>query len=217
MRRFSPSLAVCALGLVALASTAHAQVQPGAHYIGFGAGMAHAIDLDHSALNDMLAAQQLPTHTEAVNTNTLGAKFYVGHRFDRHWAGEIGYSWLGDFDFHGQLVNDPGTVNAQIRGSSLSVAAVGILPHDESLEFFAKAGVGFWHAHMSARGSFSGSAVVSSSVDGSSPLLGMGGLYHFSPQWTVRAEAERLFNFGKADRTGRTDIDLYSVSVQYHF
>jgi hypothetical protein len=217
MRPIPPCLAVCALGLVVLTGTAQAQVQPGAHYIGFGVGMAHATDLDHGALNDMLAAQQLPTHTEAVDTGSLGAKIYIGHRFDRHWAGEIGYTWLGDFDFHGQLINDPGTVNAQIRGSSLSLAAVGILPLNESVEFFAKAGVSYWHAHLSARGSFSGSAVISNSVDGISPLLGLGGLYHLNPQWTVRAEVERLFKFGKADRTGRTEIDLYSVSVQYHF
>jgi opacity protein-like surface antigen len=196
---------------------AQAQVLQPADYAGVSGGRARALDMDHASVNRALAGQGLPTNTDAIDRQATGWKVFAGHRFGPNFAVEGGYTWLGRYDFHGQIIADPGTVNSQFKAESINAFAVGILPWTPEFEAFAKAGVGFWRAKLSANGTFAGRSSRAESARGWSPILGVGLQYHLAPQWTLRAEAERFFNIGKADRTGRTEIDLYSLGVQYHF
>ncbi len=196
---------------------AQAQVLQPADYAGVSGGRARALDMDNASVNRALAGQGLPTSTDAIDRQATGWKVFAGHRFGPNFAVEGGYTWLGRYDFHGQIIADPGTVNSQFKAESINAFAVGILPWTPEFEAFAKAGVGFWRAKLSANGTFAGRSSRAESARGWSPILGVGLQYHLAPQWTLRAEAERFFNIGKADRTGRTEIDLYSLGVQYHF
>lgn len=221
MQSHSPRVAVVAALIGGLATgatlTAHAQTLQPADYVGVSAGRARALDMDHAAVNRALAGQGLPTSTESIDLQATGWKVFAGHRFTPNFAVEGGYAWLGRYDFHGQIIADPGTVNSQFKAESIHAFAVGILPWTPQFEAFAKAGLGFWRAKLSANGNFAGRRASAESARGWSPILGVGLQYHLTPQWTLRAEAERYFDIGKADRTGRTEIDLYSVGVQYHF
>jgi len=217
----SPRAAMCAalVGLVSggWAIPAQAQTIQPADYVGVSAGRARALDMGHDSVSRALAGQGLPTSTDAVDQQATGWKVFAGHRFGPNFAVEGGYTWLGRYDFHGQIIADPGTVNSQFKAESINAFAVGLLPWTPEFEAFAKAGLGFWRAKLSANGTFAGRSSRAESARGWSPILGVGLQYHFAPQWTLRAEAERFFNIGKADRTGRTEIDLYSLGVQYHF
>jgi len=211
--------AAALIGALAAASLgpAQAQVLQPANYAGISGGRARALDMDHASVNRALAGQGLPTSTDAIDRQATGWKVFAGHRFGPNFAVEGGYTWLGRYDFHGQIIADPGTANSQFKAESINAFAVGILPWAPEFEAFAKAGVGFWRAKLSANGTFAGRSSSAESARGWSPILGVGLQYHLAPQWTLRAEAERFFNIGKADRTGRTEIDLYSLGVQYHF
>lgn len=221
MQSLSPRVAVVAALIGGLATgvplSAQAQTLQPADYVGVSIGRARALDMDHAAVNRALVGQGLPTSTEAIDRQATGWKVFAGHRFTPNFAVEGGYTWLGRYDFHGQIIADPGTVNSQFKAESINAFAVGILPWTPQFEAFAKAGLGFWRAKLSANGTFAGRRANAESARGWSPILGVGLQYHLAPQWTLRAEAERFFDIGKADRTGRTEIDLYSVGVQYHF
>lgn len=86
---------------------------------------------------------------------------------------------------------------SDIKGASADV--LGILPVGYNVDLFGKVGV----ADLKADGYGSKTGAN----------YGVGAAYHFSPNWSARAEAER---FDKVGNTG-DHANAYSVGVQYNF
>ncbi|MEO8009277.1 MAG: outer membrane beta-barrel protein [Betaproteobacteria bacterium] len=96
------------------------------------------------------------------------------------------------------------------------MSALGILPLGDQFSLFGRTGLGFWNLDFkfSASGP-GGTASASESETGVSPLLGIGTTFNFTPQFSLRGEFERHFSVGKDDTTGKSDIDLITLGLQY--
>jgi OOP family OmpA-OmpF porin len=142
--------------------------------------------------------------TSSCDLKDAGWKIFGGYRMNRNVAFEGAYTDLGSFTAGGTFAGLPANVNVDV--TSFSAAALGILPlGGDRFSLFGKAGLSFTKFDGSGSvGSFSGS----SRDDETELLWGLGATYHFSRNLGVRAEWER-FN--------KSEIDMMSIGIQYHF
>ena len=132
-------------------------------------------------------------------------------------AVEGGYTYLGEYAFAGQVIADPGTVSANLQADDWNAFAVGILPLNERFDVFAKLGIGYWTADLATSGTFAGRSAQSADSSGTDRIVGLGARFNITARWGIRAEWERFFNVGSATTSGETDIDFWSLGVQYRF
>jgi opacity protein-like surface antigen len=57
----------------------------------------------------------------------------------------------------------------------------------------------------------------SQSANSVDPLIGIGTAWHLGNNVSLRAEYTRFSNVGDKDKTGETNIDLFSLGVTYLF
>lgn len=209
-----PVATALAAALIALPA-AHAS--PGDVYLGGSIGMAQATDFGGGAINRALERQGLNVRTADVDETSTGWKVFAGYQFNPNLAVEGGYTSLGKFDFHGQVIADPGAVQARFEAAAWHAAVLGIVPTPVGPQLFCKIGVDYWQTKLAATGTFSGAGAHTAESNGISPLVGLGATYRVSPSWTVRVEAERYFSIGSTSGSGRTDIDFWSLGIHYHF
>ena len=186
-------------------------------YVGIAAGQSRA-NVDKGEIDSAFASLGLGSRTSTDETD-FGFKVYGGYQFNQYFAVEGGYTNLGKAKSHTVFTSGgSGTADGEWKSYSIDVSALGILPLGNQFALFGRAGVSLWDVKFdfSANGS-GGAASTSESENGVSPLLGIGGMISLSSNWTARAEFERHFSVGKSDTTGKSDIDLISVGLQYRF
>ena len=111
-----------------------------------------------------------------------------------------------------------GSANASTKASGFNVAAVGILPVNESFSLFGKLGVidGKVEETVSATGP-GGSANASEKTTKWKGNYGVGATYNINKQVGVRAEYERFSKLGDSNTTGTSDVDLFSLGAVFKF
>jgi len=204
-----------ALGGAAVAAPASAADLGG--YVGASAGQSRA-DVDKGEIDAAFSSLGLGSRTSTDETD-FGFKVYGGYQFNQYFAVEGGYTNLGKAKSHTVFTSGgSGTAEGEWKSYSIDVSALGIVPLGNQFALFGRAGASFWDIKfdLSASGP-GGSASGSESENGISPLLGIGGMIDISSNWTARAEFERHFSIGKSDTTGKSDVDLISVGLQYRF
>ena len=215
----SPSIRTLgpAVALLLAWPVAHAQTGPEGFYLGGGIAEVWATDLNQGAINVAVQSQGLGIRTTCADDSTTGWRLFGGYRFNGNFALEAGYSWLGRYDFQGQVIEDPGTVQGTFKARDWSLSLLGIAPVQEGLDLFAKFGVGRWKTSLSASGTFSGRGVQGSDASGTAPIAGLGGQMQINLAWQARAECERFFRVGSASGTGQTALDVCSLNLLYRF
>jgi OOP family OmpA-OmpF porin len=206
-----------AIGVVALAAFAGpfaaAQDDTG-WYVGAGVGRSHA-KIDDPRIIDGLSAQGFSTDSISDDNRDTGYKLFGGYQFNRNFALEGGYFYLGRFGFTADTA-PAGTLNGSIKLRGVNLDAVGFLPFTGKLSAFGRTGADY----SQARDAFSGAGLVD--VTNPSPSknclnykLGLGLQYAFNESLAMRLEAER---YRIDDAVGnKGDIDLYSVGLVYRF
>lgn len=186
-------------------------------YFGVAAGQSKA-DLDEDEFNSDLAALGFGATTTADDTDT-GFKLYGGYQFSKSFAVEGAYTNYGKFTAHSVITSGgSGTIDAEWSGFSLDASALGILPLGEKFSLFGRAGVSVWSLDFDFTASGpGGTASLSESESGVSPLLGLGAAFNITENIAIRAEFERHFDVGDEDSTGTSDIDLISLGLQFRF
>jgi OmpA-OmpF porin, OOP family len=212
---FVGGMAACSL--LSVAKSGHAQENVKGFYVGGSVGLLEGSDLDSGAIEQALASQGLAVRPTSVENNDGGWKLFAGYRFNRYLAVEGGYTYLGEYAFAGQVIIDPGTVDADFEAYDWNAFAVGILPLGQRFDVFGKLGIGYWTSKLKASGTFSGRIVQSMQDSGTDPIVAVGARFNLTSRWAFRAEWERFFNVGDATTTGQTNIDFWSVGVQYRF
>ena len=214
MRTSSPLVAMC-IGAVLTGTSGWALAQDG-WYAGFFLGSSNA-DLSPSVV----------AVTGATSTNLVkderdpGVTALVGYRFNRYFAAEVGFAWLGEFQMTNQVTAPTvGALNADIRTIGIFIDAVGLLPLGANFDALAKVGV--VGAETRTFRSTSGTVtpapgtLTNASTDEAVLKVGLGIQYNFAKGVTLRAEWDRYLNVGDGN-TGQFDIDLYSLGVLFRF
>jgi OOP family OmpA-OmpF porin len=153
----------------------------------------------------------------------------IGYRFVPNFALEAGYIDLGklNYKFSGRVpasttVLANATLTAKAKGPTL--AALGSLPLSTSWDVYARLGIFFSKVTLTADTSIT-LASTNQTVGGSDsesansvdPLVGVGIGWHAANHLSLRAEYTRFANVGDKDKTGETNIDLFSLGVTYSF
>src|SRR5664280_1801986 len=147
-----PVVTFCLLCSAAGPAFAQVETDPSGSYLGGTVGWLRAGEMNRGAINEALQGQGLAVRTTGVDVRATGWKLFAGYRFDRHWAVEGGYTFLGRYGFQGQVIVDPGTVQARFQADDWNAFAVGVLPLGERFEIFGKAGAGHSRSMPAAPG-----------------------------------------------------------------
>lgn len=183
-------------------------------YLGLGAGESKA-RIDSDRIRQGLLDQGLSTSTLTEDGRDTGYKAYVGIPIHPNWAVEAGYFDLGRFGFDATTAPVGGlTGSARIRGLNLDL--VGFLPITERWSLMGRVGA----AYAQTQDRFSGTGAVtatdpSPSRSETNYKYGFGTQYAFTPELSLRLEAER---YRVNDAIGqRGDVDLYTLGLVYRF
>ncbi len=171
---------------------------------------------DKDNIDRTFASLGLPPISSTLDTKGTGIKLQLGYQFNPNFAVEGGYVDLGKTSYSANVRG--GNINISIKASGFNVAAVGIVPINESFSLFGKIGAinGKVEPSVSASG-VGGSAVVSTSSTNWSANYGFGGVFHVSKQLGIRLEYERFSDLGDETTTVKGDVDLLSAGLMFKF
>ncbi|MFZ6770499.1 outer membrane beta-barrel protein [Undibacterium sp. Di26W] len=142
-------------------------------------------------------------------------KVFGGYNIDKNFSVELTYFSLGSasYSFPASVsafsaVATPGAmVTSKVKQSGLSLAAIYKLEFNETFGGFAKLGI----ANVKEERTFyiPGAANPDSSSSFNKALVGLGLTYKLAPDWTLRAEVEKLDSGRKATN--------FNLGAQYNF
>jgi OOP family OmpA-OmpF porin len=194
-------------------------------YVGLGVGYSYANIPEQTVdgLNSSLLAVVPGAAFSSVNKDkrSTGTKLFLGYDFNRYFAAEGGYAYLGktsaNMDFRAGL-NSVGTFDLNYKMSAWFVDAVGMFPLGEKWSLLGRLGVSYNRTSVNADGNpITLLASSNDKVDNSvQPKFGAGLDYHFSPAFTGRLEWER-YKMPDPLSDEKFNVDAATISVLFHF
>jgi OOP family OmpA-OmpF porin len=206
------SIALCALTLLPFA----AEAADGFYVSGSIGYSLFRDDSSREQADAAIGSAGATVSSSNLDRNDVGYKVQVGYQFNDYFAVEAGYVDLGKEEYTAHISG--GRVNVEGKASGYNLDAVGSYPFGNGISLFGKFGLinAEVKVDISASGP-GGSASDSESVTKVKQVYGVGVAYELYQNIAIRAEAERYANLGAGDKTGETDVDLFSVGVSYRF
>jgi OOP family OmpA-OmpF porin len=162
-----------------------------------------------------------------IDKSDLAFGGLVGYRFVPGFAVEAGYLDLGklDYKFSGSVTGavlgssaHPATASLTAKAKGPTLAALGILPLSPSWDVYGRLGLIFSKVTLTADISVQNTpGSASESANSVDTFVGIGTAWHVGKNVALRAEYTRLPNVGDKDKTGETNIDLFSLGLTYSF
>jgi len=186
-------------------------------YIGIGLGQSR-IQADTGAIDTAARRAGFAASTTTADEHDTAWKLYLGHQYHRNFAVEASYTDFGRFSLGTQTTGPVASLSGSVRGYAVSLDAVGLAPVSERFTLFGKVGIQHWDVNTQAATLAAGTATTATtSARGNDWKLGLGARYDFTRNVGVRFEWERFVNVGDSATTGRSNIDVLAVGVQYRF
>lgn len=212
------------LAMIAVTYAGVAAAQDRGFFAGLGVGQSNA-DVADITLQDVLSIgfdSVSGFQNESSKTDTAW-KLYGGYQFNSNVAAEFLYADLGKFSRSasgtGTVTSPPAslnfTLNSDLKITGFGAAALIGLPVSEQWRLFAKPGLFYWDAKRTTITAAGASLSDTTDKKGTSPSLGLGASYKFTERLSARLEWERFFDVGDENTTGKSDVNLYTVSVQF--
>jgi OOP family OmpA-OmpF porin len=180
-------------------------------YVGGSVGQAKFNDFRGSDLDAEFATLGITSSSSTDDTDTSW-KAFAGYRIMKYLAVEGAYTNFGEATAN-TIITSPlaGVVNTTVEAEAWTLSALGILPLGDKFSLFARGGVNFWNADISATGTGGGViATASEDDDGTDWVYGVGAAYNFTNNLSVRGEWER-YDFDDGD------VDLLSAGISWNF
>ena len=192
------------LAASALAFSPLSQAQmTGQWYAGVGVGQSKAKDACTDAASVGITS---------CDDSDTAARIFGGYKFNKNFAAEVGYADLGKGKASGVVLSLP--ASAEWKATAWDFVAVGILPINQQFSILGKLGITSWSVDLNVNASgLSGSE----SASGTDTTYGVGVQYDFSNQFGLRAEWQQYSSLGDDNTTGKSDVDVMSVSALIRF
>ena len=197
---------------------ARAQSQRG--YVGVGVGSSNA------SFNSSDFSLGLPQVSESADKTSTGMKAFVGFRFNRNFAAELGYVDLGKFKYN---YNGGGAGSAELdyKVSGFTVSGIAAWPVTEDFSLFGRLGA-FGSTAKISLASATGNVATSlanvgitvgsgASANKTNLYYGAGAQYDFTRHIAARVEYENYGEVGDSNDTGRATVSLISASLLFLF
>ena len=144
--------------------------------------------------------------------NTTAGKAFVGYRWTKHWAAELGAGYLGKATGSGDIAGvGSGSFKQESYGGDIS--ALGSVPIIGGLSVFGRLGVYMARTTVDQEGTFFPSQHDAKTQSGFTYGAGVGLMMGFLG---LRAEWQRYDNIG-APSIQKDDLDLFMLSVLIQF
>lgn len=152
--------------------------------------------------------QSRPNFDGAGNASGIGTSF---NSSDGAYKLYGGYNFHKNFSVEGTWIN-LGQYNSNV-GNSVEIAGwglalVGYLPLSKEFTLLGRIGENRMQLKRKPLGT---------SDTSWSPSFGVGLKYDFNPNWSARAEFERITKMGSNTTTVSTDANVYTVGLSYQF
>jgi OOP family OmpA-OmpF porin len=198
-----------------LAGCAAAPVFAGDFYVVGTLGQS-TFDLSKSDIDRSMVAAGVPVTSSSLDKSDVAYKIQLGYQFNPYVAIEGGYVDLGKSGYSASVTG--AAVQSDVKASGLAIAALGILPINESFSLFGKLGLinaaVEIEATASAGGSSASSSISATKIKGN---WGLGAAYNVNKQLALRVEYERFMKLGDANSTGEVDVNLLSAGIAFKF
>lgn len=174
------------------------------------------IGINKADLDGALTSAGATAVSSTVNNNDTGYKVQLGYQINPNFAVEGGYVDLGKASYSATFTG--GSANASVKAAGLNIAALGILPINDSVSLFGK--LGFIDAKVTANVSATGPGGTASASASSTKWktnYGVGGTYNVSKQVGIRVEYEQFSKLGDSNSTGTSNVNLLSAGVVFKF
>ena len=135
-----------------------------------------------------------------IDDSDTGWKIFGGTQFHPNAAVELGWVDFGEFTGTG----------ATWEATGINVSLLGSWPVANQFSLFGKLGATRWDVDSNVAG-------ATTSENGTDFSYGIGAQYDFRDNVGARLEWERFNDVGDEPVTGRSDLDLVSVSVVFGF
>lgn len=214
-RRFKLARLVSAVAaLAALPAAALAQTAP-YPYVGLSAGRSHSQFDEQQLAARLLGAGRTITSLSRDDKDTA-YKIFGGYQMSRNFGLELGYFDLGKSSFNASTL-PVGSLAGEIAVQGVNLDLVATLPLSE--RWAASARLGAQYARTRTYASGAGSIIVTDPEgrrrEGNAKV-GLGLQYAFSPNFIMRAEAER-YRVSDGHTGGRGNINVASLSLVFPF
>jgi len=170
--------------------------------------------LSSNIFDSALSGAGASSPSSSVKGGSNQFRLQLGYKFNPNFALEGGYIDFGKAKYSASYTTPTGTASGTVKAGGLDIAALAILPLNDSFSVFGKAGL------VAARvKSDLSSSLVSSSVKSNvvRPLLGLGAIYKLNESLDLRAEYEYVNGLGKSSTTGKMNDNMLSLGMAYHF
>jgi opacity protein-like surface antigen len=170
------------------------------------------------------ASQNISVSTEDTD---IGYNATFGYRFNRYFAAELGLAQVGSVESkaRGQVDFGDGSgftdasMTLGFSTGGVMFSAIGILPINDSFEFFGRAGYMFTSTEreLSLRIDGESGGFGSAKGDSQEVVLGLGAAYHFNQVYSLRFEYLKLDEVGEDRSTGVEDLHVLGLGVVVRF
>jgi len=191
-------------------------VQAESLYAGLGFGNAKSSnDTACSELNGLMD----PGYSCSSDATDTGTKAFIGYQIGNSVAAELAYVDLGKYKVSasGTVASVPSTAGLEAKAKGYNLSLVANFPVNANFSFLVRAGLFRWDVKLSASASGGLVAGSSESASGTDLASGLGVQYDFSKSLGMRAEWQRFMDVGNPDTTGKSDVDLTSLSLVFKF
>jgi OOP family OmpA-OmpF porin len=184
--------------IAAFAACSPALAQDTGFYVGAAAGQASYREVcrDFDTLVGVQGAFGCSSQQDTAG------KVFAGWRFLRYLAAELSYIDYGEAKAQGAIGGAAVTATSSVKAAGIS--ALGLLPLGERFSVFGRLGL----LQSKTRTQSAGAVIAANNHDETELHVGIGGMFHMTRGWALRAEYERLND---------TRIDLSTLGVQYQF
>lgn len=161
------------------------------------------------------------SNNSLINGSTTGPtsgtiRIAGGYNFSQNFAVEVGYAKLGSSGSLNSTVLGLGTETQTGKGSSVQVAAVGILPINDAFSLFGKLGLANNRTDYTLTSNYG--ANVAGSGSSTSLLSGIGIRCNINSKFAIRAQIESFGNNQIGPGSGvRINTSMMSIGGVYTF
>ncbi len=210
-----PILALPLAVLGALAAGAAYAAPDSGPYVGASIGTSR-LTANASRIDGAFASQGLAT-SSSLDRNDTSYSLTAGYRANQFIGVEANYIDFGSYDVHSSVTSPAiDTIGGKFKADGFDLVGVGIVPLDAGFSAYGKLGAIWSHAKLDA--SSTGAVHVSNASHSDVGVtFGLGVSYDLTRNVSANLEWNRYDHIGDAGTTGRTDANVYSLGVAYHF
>jgi hypothetical protein len=148
-----------------------------------------------------------------MSTTDIGFDAYIGRDISKHWAVELGYTWLGNQFFDAEI-SEVEYYDVEVQQWNAHLVGIGKLPIGEYFNVFAKGGVAYFSSTQEFENEFTG--VEATDTIHTMALTYGAGIEVTWDNWGVRGEYNVIWPANNV-RDDFYVADIISANIYYKF